>query len=219
MKKLLFPGTGFPAGIKTLQSLQDNTMNVVQGFARTHENYTVLYGMVENSGGTQISAGAFVYNGEIIPFKESPTGTKITIFEVIEQASFNTDPNTQTSVETLNAYSTKTAETAASGGIHTFDTVQLKRYVNRRILAKGVVQDSDIVFQEFLGGAIVDVDFPIQSEPFHIQYTLRTEGVVSGVFTHEHMIIDSSMGGFRVAIKGARYENRTYKIEWQILKA
>lgn len=217
MKKLLFPGTGFPGGIKTLQTLQENTMNVVQGFARTHENYTVLYGMEVNSGGTQISAGAFVYNGEIIPFKESPTGTTITINEVVEQASFNTDPNTQTSLELLNAYSTKSAQTG-TGGVHTFDTVQLKRYINRRVLAKGVVPDANILFQEFLGGAVVDVDFPIQSEPFHIQYTLRTEGMVSGVFTHEHMIIDSSMGGFRVAIKGARYENRTYKIEWQILK-
>lgn len=219
MKKLLFPGTGFPGGIKTLQALQDNTMNVVQGFARTHENYTVLYGMEVNSGGTQISAGAFVYNGEIIPFKESPTGTKITIFEVIEQASFNTDPNTQTSLELLNAYSTKSAETAASGGIHTFDTVQLKRYVNRRILAKGVVQDSDIFFQEFLGGAVVNVDIPLQTGDYEIQYTLRTEGTTSGVFTHEHMIIDSGANQFRIAIKGARYDLRTYKIEWQILKA
>lgn len=217
MKKLLFPGTGFPGGIKTLQALQDNTLNVVQGLARQHENYTVLYGMVVNSGGTIISAGAFVYNGEIIPFVESPTGTTITINEVVEQANFNTDPNTQTSVETLNAYSTKSAQTGA-GGVHTFDTVQLKRYLNRRILAKGVVQDSDIVFQEFLGGAVVDVDIPLQSADYEIQYTLRTEGTTSGVYTHEHMIIDSGANQFRIAIKGERLETRTYKIEWQILK-
>src|SRR5690606_20802431 len=111
MKKCLFPGTGFPGGIKSLQVLQDNTMNVVQGLARQHENYTVLYGMDVNSGGTVISAGAFVYNGEIIPFLESPTGTKITISEVIEQANFNTDPNVITAVELLNAYSYKSAQT------------------------------------------------------------------------------------------------------------
>lgn len=218
MKKLLFPGTGFPGGIKTLQALQENTMNVVQGFARTHENYTVLYGMEVNSGGTQISGGAFVYNGEIIPFLESPTGTKITINEVIEQATFNTDPTTQTSLETLNAYSSKSAQTGTGGGIHTFDTVQLKRYINRRILAKGVVQDSDIIFQGFLGGAVVDVDIPLQSADYEIQYTLRTEGTTSGVYTHEHMIIDSGANQFRIAIKGERLETRTYKIEWQILK-
>lgn len=218
MKKLLFPGTGFPGGIKTLQALQENTMNVVQGVARSHENYTVLYGMEVNSGGTVISAGAFVYNGEIIPFIESPTGTKITINEVIEQANFNTDPATQTSVELLNAYSTKSAQTG-TGGQHTFDTVQLKRYVNRRILAKGVVPDANIFFQEFLGGAVVDVNIPLQTSDYEIQYTLRTEGMTSGVFTHEHMIIDSGSNQFRIAIKGARYENRTYKIEWQILKA
>lgn len=218
MKKIMFPATGFPGGIKTLDYLQQNTMNLLQGVARQHDNYTVLYGMEETSGGTIISAGAFVYNGEIIPFLESPKGTKITISETIENFNFNTDPNNPSSLENFPAYSSKSAQTG-TGGIHTFDTDQLKRYLNRRVLAKGVIQDADIFFQEFLGGAVVDVDFPIQTEPFHIQYTLRTEGMVSGVFTHEHMIIDSSMGGFRIAIKGNRYENRTYKIEWQILKA
>lgn len=219
MKKLLFPGTGFPGGIKTLQTLQENTMNVVQGFARTHENYTVLYGMEVNSVGTQISAGAFVYNGEIIPFKESPTGTTITINEVIEQASFNTDPTTQTSLELLNAYSTKTAQTGG-GGQHTFDTAQLKRYLNRRVLAKGVVGDSEIHFNSppGLGGAIVNVNIPQQTGTYEIQYTLRSQGQQSGVFTHQHMIIDSFANQFRIAIKGDRYENRVYSIEWQILK-
>lgn len=217
MKKLLFPGTGFPGGIKTLQALQENTMNVVQGVARTHENYTVLYGMEVNSGGTQISAGAFVYNGEIIPFIESPTGTKITINEIIEQANFNTDPTTQTSLELLNAYSTKSAQTG-TGGVHTFDTVQLKRYLSRRVLAKGVVVDADIHFTTMLGGAVVNVDIPLQAADYEIQYTLRTEGTVSGVYTHEHMIIDSGSNQFRIAIKGERYAVRTYSIEWQILK-
>ncbi len=217
MKKLMFPGTGFPGGIKTLQALQDNTMNVVQGLARQHENYTVLYGMDVNSGGTVISAGAFVYNGEIIPFVESPTGTKITINEVIEQASFNTDPTTQTSLETLNAYSFKSAQTG-TGGVHTFDTVNLKRYINRRVLAKGVVHDADIHFTTMLGGAVVNVDIPLQTTDYNIQYTLRSEGMQSGVFTHEHMIIDSAANQFRIAIKGERYDARTYSIEWQILK-
>jgi len=217
MKKILFSGTGFPGGIKTLQTLQDNTLNVVQGLARQHENYTVLYGMEVNGAGTVISAGAFVYNGEIIPFVESPTGTKITINETIEQSNFNTNPNNETSLETLPAYSFKSAQTG-TGGIHTFDTVQLKRYINRRVLAKGVVHDADIYFQEFLGGAVVNVDIPLQTADYEIQYTLRTEGTTSGVFTHEHMIIDSGSNQFRIAIKGARYETRTYKIEWQILK-
>src|SRR5690554_5733492 len=217
MKKIMFPATGFPGGIKTLDYLQQNTMNLLQGVARQHENYTVLYGMEETSGGTIISAGAFVYNDEIIPFLESPKGTKITISEIIENFNFNTDPNNPSSLENFPAYSSKTAQTG-TGGIHTFDTVQLKRYINRRILAKGVVPDSDIFFQEFLGGAVVDVDIPLQTADYEIQYTLRTEGTTSGVFTHEHMIIDSGSNQFRIAIKGARYETRTYKIEWQILK-
>lgn len=217
MKKITFPATGFPGGIKTLDYLQQNTMNLLQGVARQHENYTVLYGMEETSGGTIISAGAFVYNDEIIPFLESPKGTKITISEIIENFNFNTDPNNPSSLENFPAYSSKTAQTG-TGGIHTFDTVQLKRYINRRILAKGVVPDSDIFFQEFLGGAVVQVDIPLQTSDYEIQYTLRSEGMSSGVYTHQHMIIDSGLNQFRIAIAGTRAENRTYSIEWQILK-
>lgn len=219
MKKILFSGTGFPGGIKTLQTLQDNTLNVVQGLARQHENYTVLYGMEVNGAGTVISAGAFVYNGEIIPFVESATGTTITINETVETANFNTNPSSESSLELLPAYSIKSAQTG-TGGIHTFNTAQLKRYVNRRILAKGVVTDENIHFSALAGfqGAIVNVDIPLQSEPYEISYTLRTEGTVSTIATHEHMIIDSGLNGFRIAIRGERYDLRTYKIEWQIYK-
>lgn len=219
MKKILFSGTGFPGGIKTLQTLQDNTLNVVQGLARQHENYTVLYGMEVNGDGTVISAGAFVYNGEIIPFVESATGTTITINETVESANFNTNPSSESSLELLPAYSIKSAQTG-TGGIHTFNTSQLKRYVNRRILAKGVVTDENIHFSALAGfpGAIVNVSIPTQAEPYEISYTLRTEGTVSTIATHEHMIIDSHANGFRIAIRGERYELRTYKIEWQIYK-
>lgn len=218
MKKIILSNTGFPTHTKTYQYLQDNTLNVVQGLARQHENYTVLYGMEETSGGTIITNGAFVYNGEIIPFIESPKGTKITISETVENYDFNTNPNNPSSLESFPAYSSKSAQTG-TGGIHTFDTVQLKRYVNRRILAKGVIPDANINFDALLSGAVVNVDIPLQTGDYEIQYTLRTEGMTSGVFTHEHMIIDSGSNQFRIAIKGARYENRTYKIEWQILKA
>src|SRR5690606_32664096 len=59
---------------------------------------------------------------------------------------------------------------------------------------------------------------PTQSEPYEISYTLRTEGTVSTIATHEHMIIDSGLNGFRIAIRGEKYDLRIYKIEWQIYK-
>jgi len=219
MKKLIFSATGFPADIKTLQTLQDNTLNAVKGFARQHENYTVLYGMELNPAGTVISAGAFVFNGEIIPFLESTVGETITINEVIEYGDYNTNPTSNLSTENLPTYSFKSAQ-VGTGGVHTFNTIQLKRYVNERVIAQGVVDDSEIFFGSIPGlGAIVNVTFPAVTGAFRIEYTLRTQGITSGIYTHNHMIIDSTTSSFRIAIQGAKFENRQYFIEWKILKA
>lgn len=224
MKKLLFPGTGFPGGIKTLQALQDNTMNVVQGFARTHENYTVLYGMEVNSGGTIISAGAFVYNGEIIPFKESPTGTKITIFELIEQASFNTDPNTQTSLELLNAYSTKSAETAASGGIHTFDFAQLKRYTNQIVLAKGVTvgNDLDPDVNGVFHGVVHCAHRLLTNDEINNSMVIYTVTWANNITSHTggctHSLLRRSNDHFLISLEMNLSLNEKPQINWQIVK-
>lgn len=219
MKKLIFSATGFPADIKTLQTLQDNTLNAVKGFARQHENYTVLYGMELNPAGTVISAGAFVFNGEIIPFLESTVGETITINEVIEYGDYNTNPTSNLSTENLPTYSFKSAQ-VGTGGVHTFSTNQLKRYVNERVIAQGVVEDADIWWGDIPStGALVIVNIPEQSEPFRIEYTLRSQGTVSQIAVHSHMIIDSTSNNFRVAISGAKFPNRTYSLEWKILKA
>jgi len=217
MKKIILSNTGYPLHVKTLQYLQDNTMNVVGAIAKAYDNYSVLWGM--NVVGDQVSEGAFVFNGEIIPFLQSTLGETITIQQEVDYADFNTNPNNTSAIENLPAYSYKYAQTG-SGGIHTFNMTQLKRYVNRRILAKGVVADENIHFSALAGfpGAIVNVSIPPQAEPYEISYTLRTEGTVSTIATHEHMIIDSNANGFRIAIRGERYELRTYKIEWQIYK-
>ena len=221
MKKLIFSGTGYPITIKTLQYLQDNTLNAVSAIAKSKENYEVIWGMTLNEEGTQITNGAFVYNGEVIPFVGATIaeGATITINEIIDTDGFNANPSNSTAVETLPAYSSKVA-TIGTGGVHTFNVTQLKRYLNSKIIAKGVVGDAEINFGEvgIFEGAVVNVIIPEQSEPYAIQYTLRSQGMSSGIFTHEHMIIDSHLNQFRIAIKGNRFQNRTYSIEWQISK-
>lgn len=221
MKKLIFSGTGYPITIKTLQYLQDNALNAVAAIAKSKENYEVIWGMTLNEAGTQITNGAFAFNSEVIPFVGGAISenTTITINEIIDIDGFNTNPSNSTAVETLPAYSSKVA-VIGTGGAHTFNVVQLKRYVNSKIIAKGVVGDADIIFGQvgIFEGAVVNVAIPEQTEPYAIQYTLRSQGQSSGIFTHENMIIDSHNNQFRIAIKGNRYQNRAYSIEWQISK-
>jgi len=107
--------------------LQDNNFLAIKGLAGMHENYTVLWGMEPNALNTQVSEGAFTYNGEIIPFTASPMGAMIAIDEVIENGNFNTNPNNNTSLESLPAYSAKSAKIGNAGSIGTFNYSQLKR--------------------------------------------------------------------------------------------
>ena len=212
----MLSNTGFPVHVKTLQYLQDNTMNVVGALAKAYDNYTILWGMNVNAG--QVSEGAFIYNGEIIPFLASAVGNNVTINEVVENANYNTNPNNNTSFENLPAYSYKSAQ-VGTGGIHQFEFSRLRRYVNERVIAQGVVDNADIHFGNIPGaGAIVNVTFPTVTGAYRIEYTLRTQGITSGIYTHQHMIIDSTPSSFRIAIQGAKLENREYFIEWKILK-
>lgn len=205
MKKLLFPGTGFPGGIKTLQSLQDNTMNVVQGLARQHENYTVLYGMEVNLGDTQISAGAFVYNGEIIPFLESPIGTTITINEVIEKASFNTNPNTQTSLELLNAYSSRTAQ-IGSGGIHTFNFNLLKRLLKTRIFTLNPIDENTSGDKTF--NITSQVDINIIKRAFDWEFTfIQDENGVKSIRSNKQQFAFANQGNMKIENVRLEYDN------------
>lgn len=216
MKKLILSNTGFPVHVKTLQYLQDNTMNVVNAIARTYDNYTILWGM--EVSGNVVRNGAFVYNGEIIPFMSSTTGNNVVINELIDNSNYNTNPNNNVSFENLPAYSYKYAQ-IGTGGIHQFEYSKLKRYVNERVIASGVVEDADILWGDIpSAGALVIVNIPEQSQPFRIEYTLRSQGTVSKIAVHSHMIIDSTNKNFRVAISGAKFPNRTYSLEWKILK-
>src|SRR5690554_4451784 len=126
MKKLIISGTGFPTTTKTYQWLQDNALHGIKSVANMHENYTVLWGIEPNASGTIISEGAFVYNGEIIPFLASVPGGMVTINDVIEDGNFNTNPNNITSIQSLPAYSTKTAQ-IGTAGVVTFNYSQFKR--------------------------------------------------------------------------------------------
>lgn len=129
MKQLLFSGNGFPGTIKTLETFQNNIYEVVKVLIAQHDNYTVLWGMDIFTDGTEsfINEGAFVLNGDIIPFSNSAYGEQITVEQIVENGDFNTNPSSESSVESLPAYSTKTAR-VGTGGVHTFPTTNLKRY-------------------------------------------------------------------------------------------
>lgn len=219
MKTLLFPGTGMPVTIKTLQWLQNNTLNLVDALAREKEWYTVLWGMEYDPTHNEISDGAFLWQGQVIPFTRSEKEDTITIIETVENALFNTNPDNISDLASLPMYKSLQA-TSGVGGVHTFDTTLLKYYIEERVIARGVVDDSEIAFGDVPApGAIVNVVLPFTvTGAYRIEYTLRTQGTVSTVATHDHMIIDSTQSSFRVAIAGAKMANREYYIEWKIVK-
>ncbi len=150
MKTLIFSATGFPSGVQTLTFLQDNTLAMVKALAKQHENYTVIWGMELNDAKTQLSEGAFAFNGEIIPFIQSLILPTITVNEVVTTANFNTNPNNTTSLENLPAYSSKTAQ-FGSGGQTTFNYNQLKRLPKTKIFQ---LQDFELSSS---GGFIRDI--------------------------------------------------------------
>lgn len=218
MKTLLFSGTGMPITIKTLQWLQANTMNIVNALAREKEDYTVLWGIEHDPTHNDLSEGAFLWQGQIIPFRAGTFGETITITDVIENEMYNTNPDNISEMASLPMYREKYAS-VGTGGSHTFDTSLLKYYIQERVIARGVVSDENFMWLgEGFNGAIVDVTFPTISGNYRIEYTLRTQGEVSTTRTHSTMIIDSTVGNFRVAINGAKMENRTYSLEWKIIK-
>lgn len=220
MKKLLFSGTGFPGSIKTLQVIQENILNVVQNIALSHENYTVLYGM--NVVGSTISSGAFVYNGEIISFTQSPTGTKITINEVVEMGDFNTNPSNKTSLESLPAYSSKSAQTG-TGGIHTFDFTQLKRYTNQIVLEKGVTVANEAI--PFEGTFIGSVSIPhreLTDDELNNSMIIYTITWANNVTSHigglKHGLLYRSKTNFHISLEMNLSLTEKPKIIWQIVK-
>lgn len=106
---------GFPLTQDALQFMQESYTQSLASLAKLVGDKVIIWGMVENAG--IISEGAISYNGEIIPFIQSPVQAKLVVDIVPADATFEDD-----TIQTV--YSTKIATTAATGG---FDYSELKR--------------------------------------------------------------------------------------------
>lgn len=222
MKKLIFSGTGYPVSIKTLEYLQDNTLNAVSAFAKSKVNYEVIWGMNLNLTKTRISDGAFVYNGEIIPFTGGVLGIDptITINEWIDSDTFNTNPNSLTAVETLPAYSSKVGS-IGTGGIHTFSVASLKRYRQQIVMDSGVSTEAN--FMDGGGkGTILCKHKELTEEELAnsmIIYTLtRAHQNTSYMVGAQHNLQDRNLDHFYISVSMVLNRGEIPMVYWQIVR-
>lgn len=205
MKKLILSNTGFPVHVKTLEFLQDNAMNGIKALANLYENYTVLWGIEANANNTQISEGAFVYNGEIIPFKASTAGSTISINEVVEQFNFNTNPSTNTSLELLPAYSSKTAQ-IGSGGVHTFNFNLLKRLPKTTIFTLNQIEENTSGDKTF--NITSQVDINIIKRAFDWEFTfIQDENGLKSIRSNKQQFAFSNQGFMKIDNVRLEYDN------------
>ncbi|MDM1045266.1 hypothetical protein HX004_10235 [Myroides sp. 1354] len=224
MKKLIFSGTGYPVSIKTLEYLQDNTLNTVAAFTKSKVNYEVIWGMNLNLTKTRISDGAFVYNGEIIPFTGGVLGIDptITINEWIDSDTFNTNPNSLTAVETLPAYSSKVGS-IGTGGIHTFSVASLKRYKQQVVIDSGVVIRTEPDVWKGVFDGIIHCDHkPLTEDELAntmIIYTLtRHNQNTSYLNGASHNLLHRFSDHFLISVSMALSPGESPMVQWQIVR-
>ncbi|MDM1045860.1 hypothetical protein HX004_13965 [Myroides sp. 1354] len=224
MKKLIFSGTGYPITIKTLQYLQDNTLSVVSAIGKSKENYEVIWGMTVNEAGTQITDGAFVYNGEIIPFVGGPMGENptITINEIIDNDGFNTNPSSSTAVETLPAYSRKVG-TIGTGGIHTASITVLKRYKQQVVIDSGVKIFDDVApdLGVYKGGLRIDHKelTPEELDNSMILYEVTRSNIRTSIMVGaKYWTMYRFASWFMMAVEIPLLGDERPKVFWQIVK-
>lgn len=224
MKKLIFSGTGYPVSIKTLEYLQDNTLNTISAFAKSKENYEVVWGMDLHSNETQIKEGAFIFNGEIIPFlgADIVEGSTITINEIIENDSFNTNPSQSTAVEVLPAYSKKIAS-IGTGGLHTFPVASLKRYKQQMIIASGTtIDESKVGNNGSFEGVVFCSHRKLTTEELGnsmIIYTLtRNNGTTSYTAGAAHNLLYRFEDRFAISVSMPLSTRENPLIQWQIVR-
>jgi len=105
---------GFPTTRKTFEFLQQAYGSAIEHLCRMHGDNLILHGVVV--GGTTISAGAVVINGELLPFEQSIIGgggTQNARIEIVER----TEPVIYQSGELLPAYVTRVARIGVGGTI------------------------------------------------------------------------------------------------------
>ena len=95
---------GFPVENKTFEFLQSTYTQAIRSLSLAFGDNLILHGV--ELQGTQRTAGAIVYNGEVIPFVSSPDAEYIVIEEQVETAIYQ-------SQQVLPAYFTKTARCSA----------------------------------------------------------------------------------------------------------
>ncbi|WP_051335956.1 tail fiber protein [Aquimarina latercula] len=123
MDKLrLFTG-GFPGTTKTFDFLQSAYTNAIGALTALGGDSYIIKGLQRN--GTNIAAGAIVYNGEYLPFVTGPFSQTVSIYEDVEEVPYNEDSDNDGNLDLKPAYVTRYAK-CGDDGIETFDFSELK---------------------------------------------------------------------------------------------
>lgn len=122
-KQLIISATGFPGTNKTLRFLQDAYQQPLEAITRILGDKVILSGVVVNNDGVNpptVSDGYIAIDGMIIPFVAGDYASTVTVFETVENATYNTDINNDNALDNLPAYKTRAA-TCGTGGVDIYD--------------------------------------------------------------------------------------------------
>ena len=115
MDRLITREGGFPLNCETLEFIQKSYTDSVSSLTRVIGDKVILEG-VTVSGGNH-TAGSIIYNGEVIPFTQSPTSSPtVFIVDVIETAVYETDEDTDGNQDIKDTYYRRYARTVALTG-------------------------------------------------------------------------------------------------------
>lgn len=106
MNKIQLEDNGFPFSAKSVRFMQEASAEALKDLCKALGGDFIAYGC--EVSGNSISAGAIVYNGEIIPFEAGTYNAKYSIDEVKEDVSYQ-DGTVRP------AYVTRVARCSASG--------------------------------------------------------------------------------------------------------
>ncbi|WP_442265864.1 hypothetical protein ACSIGC_16440 [Tenacibaculum sp. ZS6-P6] len=191
----LFDG-GFPLATETLDFLQGQSHMASTLTALGGSDTYILSGVITQ--GSNVTDGMIVYKGEILPFTGGPIQSNVTIIEVKEEVTYQTDQDGDGLGDEKSAYVRRRAE-FGTGGVQTFSFSELKPFIQGvanqmfttffkdvRLPYVGAIEDIPVGWElcEILSG-----HFPVIYDPTNPDYNLigKTGGANSRVLTQAQM--------------------------------
>jgi hypothetical protein len=122
-KQLIISASGFPGTNKTLRFLQDAYQQPLEAISRVLGDKVILSGVVITDDGINpatVSDGYIAIDGMIVPFTGGLYQATITVYENVENATYNTDINNDNTLDSLPAYKYRTAN-CGTGGVDIYN--------------------------------------------------------------------------------------------------